>query len=141
MTGKWSGRRALPVAAMALLCALAPAAASAHVRSSAGFSEIRQAGGEVRYRLSLEHGVLATAAGLEPDALDADAIGAYLTERVTVAVDGVQCESALDSIGLERREGKEYARALLAYDCPGSPAGSYEASSPTATPSSTTTRT
>jgi hypothetical protein len=116
----------LAVAGIALLCALAPAAASAHVRSSAGFSEIRQVGGEVRYRLSLEHDVLAAAAGLEPHALDAEAIGGYLTERVTVALDGVHCAGALDSIGLERRDGKEYARVLLAFDCPGSPAGAYE---------------
>jgi HupE / UreJ protein len=45
---------------------------------------------------------------------------------VTVALDGVRCEGAVEQVGRERRAEAEYATILLAYDCPGSPSGAYE---------------
>jgi hydrogenase/urease accessory protein HupE len=120
MTQNWKARRTA-LAAAAVLCVLAPAPASAHIRSTAGYAEIREDGGVVRYRLSLERDYLAAAA----TGTGKRALQAYLTERVMVAVDGVQCDGALEATGRERRDGREYATIVLAYECPGSPDGAY----------------
>jgi HupE / UreJ protein len=101
-----------------VLLVLAPATGWAHVRSTAGYGEIREDRGTVRYELSLERRLLAAAAG--------PAVEAYLVERVQVLLDGVACEGALLRTTPEEREGRAYTRALLEYDCAGDPAGAYE---------------
>jgi HupE / UreJ protein len=101
-----------------VLLALAPASGWAHVRSTAGYGEIQQEGGTVRYELSLERRLLDAAAGA--------AVGDYLVERIAVLVDGVACEGALAGAAPEQREGRAYTRALLDYECAGDPAGEYE---------------
>jgi HupE / UreJ protein len=101
-----------------VLLALAPAAGWAHVRSTAGFAEIRQEGATVRYELSLERRLLNAAAGGD--------VEAYLVERVNVLLDGVRCEGALARTADERRDGRDYTRAVLDYECAGSPSGRYE---------------
>jgi len=109
-------RRAL--AGALVLLAIAPAASTAHVRSTAGFAQVRQHGATVHYDLSVERRLLDAAAGTQ--------IEAYLVERVRVLLDGVECEGALRGTGDEQREGRAYTRALLAYHCHGSPSGAYE---------------
>jgi hypothetical protein len=105
-----------------VLLALAPATAAAHIRSTAGFAQIRQEGGSVRYELSLERDLLAKAAVGADDA----AIATYLVPRVQVLLDGVGCEGALRGTTSEQRNGRAYTRALLEYDCAGSPTGAYD---------------
>jgi hypothetical protein len=109
-------RRAL--AGALVLLALAPATGWAHVRSTAGYAEVREYGGAVRYELSLERRLLQAAAAAEPEA--------YLIERVQVLLDGIACEGALLGTRDEQRDGRAYTRAVLEYDCAGSPAGAYE---------------
>jgi hypothetical protein len=109
--------RAAPALALVLL-ALAPATSWAHVRSTAGYAQIRQDGAAVRYELSLERELLHAAAGRD--------VEAYLVDRVRVLLDGVECAGALSGVAPERRDGRAYTRALLEYDCAGSPSGAYE---------------
>jgi hypothetical protein len=109
------------LAAALMLLALAPATGWAHVRSTAGYAEIRQDGATVSYELSLERAVLARA-----DATTDAALEAYLVPRVQVLLDGVACEGALERSGSEQRDGRAYTLALLSYHCAGSPAGAYE---------------
>ena len=109
------------LAGVLALLMLAPAASQAHVRSTAGYGEIRQDGAAVRYELSLERQLLIAAAG-EQDA----AIEAYLAERVLILLDGVACEGALAGTAPEQRDGRAYTRAHLEYECAGSPSGAYE---------------
>jgi HupE / UreJ protein len=106
------------LAGVLALLALAPATVGAHVRSTAGFGEIRQDGSTVLYELSLERDLLERAAG--------DAVGPYLVERVQVLLDGVQCEGELAGTAPEERDGRSYTRAALEYECAGSPSGGYE---------------
>jgi hypothetical protein len=101
-----------------VLLVLAPAAGWAHVRSTAGYAEVRQDGSAVHYGLSLERDLLAAAAG--------DDLEGYLVPRVQVLLDGVACEGALVGTSPERREGRAYTRALLEYECAGSPTGAFE---------------
>lgn len=116
------------VGVLALL--LFGASAQAHVRSTTGYSEIRQDGATVDYTLGLEFQPLAVAVGLgargvegtppEREALLRErraAVEAYLTERVIVSSDGVQCEGTLAHTGVEQREGTTFARLGLAYHC------------------------
>lgn len=134
--------RAAVAAAVVLATAfspLPPPTAAAHTRSSTGFSEIRQAGSEVRYELALEYDVLAKATGLGASALDAptDAdraaalreaettVAGYLRPRLRVSLDGVACEGTLSGSSVERRERTAHARMSLTYACPGSGSGSY----------------
>jgi hypothetical protein len=109
------------LAAALMLLALAPAASWAHIRSTAGYAEVRQDGATVSYALSLERSVLARA-GATTDA----ALEAYLVPRVQVLLDGVACEGAMEGSGSEQRDGRPYIRALLSYHCAGSPSGRYE---------------
>jgi hypothetical protein len=109
------------LAATLMLLVLAPATSWAHVRSTAGYAEIRQEGADVQYALSLERAVLARA-----DATTDVALEAYLVPRVQVLLDGVACEGAMEGTGSEQRDGRAYTRALLSYHCPGSPSGAYE---------------
>jgi hypothetical protein len=112
--------------AVLMLLVPAPAASWAHVRSTEGHSEIEQDGDVVRYALSLESGVLESASGAAT-APDRDAaLEAYLLPRVQVFLDGVECEGALEAVALERRQGRDYTRSVLAYECPGSASGGYE---------------
>lgn len=110
--------------------------ASAHVRSTEGTSVIRQVGSTVRIVTTLEYDVLAAAAGLglPPASTPAraallvdrhDQLASYLTDRITVSIDGVACEGRLTGAGVETRQDKTYARSTLRYDCPGSPEGDY----------------
>ena len=113
--------------------------ASAHVRDSTGYSEITANGAEVSYALSLEYEMLARAVDLGPEALSAsdDAqrrallaaakgnLEAYLSERVTVFLDGAACKPALEGTAIRSREGVPYAELDLAYDC-GAASGSYQ---------------
>lgn len=125
--------------AVVLVLLLAPGAASAHVRSTTGFSEITEQDGEIRYRLSLEYDLLAATVGLGQTALDApsdtereavlaashEPIAEYLGPEVRVSLDGVECPAVVDGTGLERREDVPYAVVTLAYECPGSATGGY----------------
>ncbi|MEQ7125820.1 HupE/UreJ family protein [Actinopolymorpha sp. B11F2] len=131
------GRWYLVVVAMA--CAVcAPTSALAHVRSSEGTSVIRQDGEHVRFVTTLEYDVLAAAAGLgAPASGDTDAgraqrivdrreeLARYLSGRVTVSLDGVQCEGEFENAGLVHRQGTPYIESALVYQCPGKPDGSY----------------
>ena len=123
-----------------LAVALSPAGiASAHTRSSTGFSQIRQAGSAVRYELAVEYDVLAKVLGLGARALDAPddasrraaltssqpSLVAYLRPRLLVSLDGVACEGALTRIAIVRRERAAFAALSLAYACPGATSGSY----------------
>jgi hypothetical protein len=105
--------------AAALLLVALPAASDAHIRTSAGYSTIRQEGANVRYDLALEHRPLAAAVGTGD-------VESYLLSRITVSVDGVECEGGLRGTGREERDGRPYVRLLLIYECPGSGSGNYE---------------
>ena len=104
-----------------LLAALAlwPSAAAAHVEST-GYSEIRQDGTTVDYRLGLEFQPLADAAGLgtEPLAAQRERVADYVLPRLDVAVDGKPCEGSLATTAPEQRQGKEFAVLGLAFECP-----------------------
>jgi hypothetical protein len=129
--------RAGLVAVLAVLVVATPA--SAHVRSTTGYSVIRSGGGAVGYQLSLEYELLARAAGLGAEAVTAtddrsrrqaldgghDALTSYLGPRVEVFLDDVACGMSLESAEVEQRQGIGYARLELTYRCPGSPAGVY----------------
>lgn len=117
-------------------CGVLPA--SAHVRDSTGYSDIKADGGTVSYSLSLEYEMLARAVDLGPEALAApddsaragmlasgkDNIAAYLAERVSVFMDGAACEAALADTAAVARDGVPFARLDLTYSCPGD-SGSY----------------
>ena len=121
---------------------LTPTPAEAHIRSTTGFSEISQHGGQVRYALSLEFDLLAATLGLGQDALDAaddgeraavlaaseQHIGSYVDDNLRLFLDGVQCESAVEDTGVESREGKSYAVVTTSYSCPGPASGGYTVS-------------
>jgi hypothetical protein len=92
--------------------------AQAHVRTTEGTSVIRQHGQNVRIELSLEQQLLANAAGR-------DRLESYLTERVTVSLDGVVCEPSLTRTGIDKRQDILYATSVLDYACPGSRDGAY----------------
>jgi hypothetical protein len=102
-----------------LLLTLVAGTASAHVRSTAGYSQVRLEGGTVRYELSLERSILSAASG------HAASPEAYLLPRVRVYLDGVECEGALGRTGIESRQGRDYDRLQLTYRCPGSASGTY----------------
>ncbi|MCI2420257.1 HupE/UreJ family protein [Saccharopolyspora sp. K220] len=131
----WARWGATVAVLTAALLAMLGSFASAHVRSTEGTSQIRQDGSTVRYELSVEYDLLAAAAGLgSPDAAEGlqrllerqhDRLASYLTERVTVSVDGVQCEAELVGTGVEDRQGLRYAHSSLVYSCPGSPSGAF----------------
>lgn len=127
-------------AGVVLATALLPAAtATAHTRSSLGYSEIRQQGAQVRYDLQLEYDVLAKVTGLGARALDArdDAartaaleaarpvLAKYLAPRLLLSVDGAGCEGTLGRIGIARRERAVRATLALTYACPGAAGGAY----------------
>ncbi len=118
-------RRALLLAAA--LLALAGTPAHAHIRSSTGYSVIRQSGGTVHYTLGVENGPLVAAVGVQGRTLEQahKAIQDYLTARVIVSVDGVQCEGELVHAGYEHREAKRFARLDLDFACPGSAMGAF----------------
>lgn len=117
-----------------------PGAAWAHVRSSTGFSEIRQDGQGVRYELSVEYELLAIAAGLGSRGLDADAdgerravlqrtqpeIGSYLERALRLFQDGAQCKGVVEGADVQQRQETSYATVAISFACPGSAGGSYE---------------
>jgi HupE / UreJ protein len=120
-----------------LLAFVAAGSAHAHVRSTAGFSDIAQRDGAgVRYVLSLEYDVLAAASGLgkstNPRRQAAvlrdrrSVLQRYLAPRVRVYLDGAQCESTVEDARREDREGTAYARIVLDVGCPGSATGAYQ---------------
>ena len=125
---------------MALL--LAPPAASAHVRSTTGFSDITRQGSGIRYELSLEYELLAATIGLGRKALTADSdaereavlersearIASYLEPNLALFLDGVECPGAVEGTTMQRRQDLPYAVLVLSYDCPGSPSGAYAVS-------------
>jgi hypothetical protein len=43
-----------------------------------------------------------------------------------VFLDGVECDGEVRQTGTASRDGRDHTRMLLAYECPGSPAGAYE---------------
>lgn len=106
-------------ALVAVLLVCVPAPATAHVRSSAGYSEIRHEGSAVAYTLSLEAEILDAAAGN-------GAVEEYIIPRVQVFVDGVECEGSLVSKGIENRQGRKHTLLRLGYECHGSASGRYE---------------
>jgi hypothetical protein len=113
------------VVPLALFASAAPAAG--HVRATTGYSVIRAEGGEVHFQLSLEHELLARAAGLGPAPLSVtdQRLVSYLESRVDVFLDEVACEPRLAGVAVADRQGLPYARLELRYGCPGSPAGAY----------------
>jgi hypothetical protein len=132
------------VAVLVLLTAAGPAAA--HVRTSDGWSQVRSDGDRVDYRLSLEYEILARAIGMGTAAIEApddssrraeleqhhDLIETYLTERVLIFVDEVECTMTLDGTGVEQlpstdatAEDVPYAVLQLTYDCHGASSGRY----------------
>jgi hypothetical protein len=105
------------LAGAVLVFALTAAPSAAHVRSTTGYSEIRQHDGVVAYRLGLESDLLAAAAGHGPPE-------DYVLPRLEVALDGVDCDGSL--VRTDRaRHGRDYTTLDLAYDCPGSDSGVY----------------
>ncbi|MBF8185092.1 HupE/UreJ family protein [Nonomuraea sp. K274] len=54
-----------------------------------------------------------------------DQLESYLTERVTVSVDGVGCSGELANTGVVEGQEQVYARSVLIYACPGSPSGGF----------------
>ncbi len=126
-------------AAITLGLLLAPTPADAHVRSTTGFSEISQHGGQVRYSLSLEFDVLAATLGLGQGALDAaddgeqaavlaaseERVGSYVRENLRLFLDGVRCDSAVEDTGVESRDGIAYAVVTTSFNCPGRAGGGY----------------
>src|SRR4051794_14353610 len=91
------GRMRAALITALLLLTLVAGTASAHVRSTAGDSEIRLDGATVRFDLSLERSILRAASGHAPSP------EAYLLPRVRVYLDGVECEG-LGEAGIESRE-------------------------------------
>jgi len=126
-------RTALVGLAVALLWLVVATPAGAHVRTTKGYAEVTRDGADVRAVVALEYGYLAGAAGLGPDAADAatdaaratalaggrDALGAYLTDRIAVGVDGLYCAPTLQDTAVEERDGLPFARVTLRFDCPG----------------------
>lgn len=123
-----------------LLLGLGSAApATAHVRSTTGYSTVVQNGNVVTYRLALEYELFAKAIGMGAitlrDATDAerdDALAAardkalgYIDERLAVTLDGVACEPSLDRTGVTRRNEAAYALFDLEFTCPGSSSGRF----------------
>ena len=129
---------AIVLGALVLLLLPAPQA-SAHVRATTGYGELSPSDSGADLVLSLEYELLARAVGMGTEAIDApddaaraEALGAhvgplttYLDDRLTLSVDGIACEPALESTGMEGRQGVPYARLVLAFACPGSATGEY----------------
>lgn len=127
------------VAATLVGLLLTPAPASAHVRSTTGYSEITQQNGEVRYRLSLEYELLAATLGLGQQALDAPTdpareaalthaqpqVGAYLERSLGLSLDGVHCPAVVEDTSVKPHQDVPYAVVTLAYRCPGPASGGY----------------
>lgn len=136
------------VAGLVAVAVLLPAAAPAlaHVRTSDGWSQLRSDGDRVDYELGLEYEILARAIGMGAAAIEApdddgrraaleehhDLIEDYLTDRVRVFVDEVECTMTLDGADVERlpaadatAEDVPYAVLDLDYDCHGATSGRY----------------
>lgn len=132
------------VAVLVLLPAAAPALA--HVRTSDGWSQLRSDADRVDYELGLEYEILARAIGMGTAAIDAPDDGSrraelarhheliedYLTGRVLVFVDEVQCVLTLDGSDVRQQpatdanvEDVPYAVLDLTYDCHGATSGRY----------------
>ncbi|MDO5500987.1 MAG: HupE/UreJ family protein [Propionibacteriaceae bacterium] len=119
----------LLIAVFALLVPLSDAAA--HVRSSTGYSTLRQTGADVHYALLLDYSLFAKAAGLGLTAIEADgneqrsaalaqgsdAALSYLGDRIRVYADGAQCTASVDRTGVVDREGMPFAELDLVYAC------------------------
>jgi HupE / UreJ protein len=123
-------------AGLAVASFAVPVPASAHVRATEGTSVIRQDGSTVRVDTTLEYDLVVAAAGLgTPPADDArrsrlledrhDRLAGYLTDRISVSLDGVECEGELLGAELVRQQGTAYARGSLEFGCPGTPTGDY----------------
>jgi hypothetical protein len=124
-------RLSLILGAALLALAAWPAAGAAHVDTT-GYSEIRQEGADVRYRLGLEYDPLVEAAGLGADARSGSSdqlaaaldggrgrLASYLAPRLRVSVDGAACRPpAVRETSLDERSGTTYAQLLLAFRCP-----------------------
>ncbi|MEU6619757.1 HupE/UreJ family protein [Streptomyces litmocidini] len=113
-------------------------AASAHVPTTDGTSVIRQDGAQVRYTLELDYDTLTKAVGLgalprtTKDAehtafLDTHRarLASYLSERLTLTLEGSPCAASLGDTGITKRQRFLYARLLLTYRCPGSGSGEF----------------
>lgn len=124
---------------VAAVLPLTPGTAQAHTRSSTGYSDIRDSGGEVLYRLDLEYEVLAKVLGLGGRALEASSdasrtsalraagpeLASYLRTHLRVSVDGVACAGSLTDTAISRRVRTVFASLALAFACPGAAAGAY----------------
>jgi hypothetical protein len=140
-----AGVGAILVAVLVLLAAGGPAAA--HVRTSDGWSQLRSDGDRIDYRLSLEYEILARAIGMGTEAIEAaddssrraqldehhDLIETYLTGRVLIFVDEVECTMTLADTDVEQlpatdatAEDIPYAVLQLGYDCHGATSGRYD---------------
>lgn len=99
---------------------------------------IRQDGASVRYTLELDYDTLTKAAGLgalprdtkDPEheaflAAHRTELASYLSERLTVALDGAPCAAELADTGITKRQRFLYARLPLTYRCPGSGSGEF----------------
>jgi hydrogenase/urease accessory protein HupE len=114
-----------------LLLLVAPQPAWAH-GVSLGQSKIRQQGEDVRYELAVSYDELAKRVGVPPQPSDASsslraaalrehrgALTAHLDGQVRVLRDGDGCPARLDTVEVERFEGKSYAILSSTYRCPG----------------------
>ena len=121
-------RIALTTAALIVLTWPAPSAA--HVETT-GYSELRQDGATVNYRLGLELDPLAEAAGLGAEALSGsddrraavlserrEALYDYLAPRVQVSAGDAPCDLTLRDTAVQARGDRTYARLLLSFACP-----------------------
>lgn len=132
------------VAVLVLLAAGGPAVA--HVRTTDGWSQVRSDGDRIDYRLSLEYEILARAIGMGMEAIEApddssrraeleehrELIETYLTDRVLIFVDEVECTMALDGTDVEQlpatdatAEDVPYAVLQLTFGCHGATSGRY----------------
>ncbi len=121
-----------------LLLSWTAPAASAHVPTTDGTSVIRQDGASVHYTLELDYDTLTKAAGfgtLPRGTKDAEhaafleahraPLVSYLSDRLTVALDGSPCSAVLGGTGITKRQRFLYARLLLTYRCPESESGEF----------------
>ncbi|MGW8766786.1 HupE/UreJ family protein [Streptomyces sp. NPDC055815] len=135
-TGAWLRLALGAVVLVGLMLSWAAPTASAHVPTTDGTSVIRQDGASVRYTLELDYDTLTKAAGLgalpsgtkdtEHTAfLDTHRaqLASYLSERLTLTLDGSPCPATLGDTGIVKRQRFLYARLLLTYRCPGTGSG------------------
>lgn len=115
-----------------------PSVALAHTENSEGYSKIMQDSGSLRYELYLDYFELGRVVDLKagPGAPQGEmeaglssameGLNRYLNPRLETSVDGVKCDSAVESTSVERMYERDYARISLRFDCPGTVTGVFK---------------